>query len=144
MAPPLSSLAFTHPGTMLDHDGDSTDESTMRYVLLIRGPEDPERRARWSERDTETRGERPTKDARRRTAEIDRSEVRARFVADLQQTKGSTFNALCVRCLDCTADMAAASVHRALWELVEDGTIVHTLVAPIRFILTIHTVEVNL
>lgn len=134
MSVDVGALRFTQPGTMVHRDG------MFAYTVLIRGPEDPDRAPRWSERDPATRGEREEKDARRRT-KLDHKAARAVLRADIEAHPGTTYNAACVRCFGTTADVTSEAIEAALWSLVEDGTVVHTYEAPVRFILLSQTTE---
>jgi len=138
MAVDLTSLRFTLPRAEVDRSG------LARFTILIRGPEDPDRAPRWSEREENERGERPTDDARKRTR-MTREKARAALLADIVAHPGTTYNAACVRCFGTTADVTNEDVEAALWSLVDNACIVHTLEAPIRFIATteIEIVEVT-
>lgn len=129
MSTPRNEPLYCLPYTEVDRSG------IARYTVLFRGPEDPDRAPRWSERDEDERGERPLDDARRRT-KTSRAAARAALYADIEKHSGTTYNAACVRCFGTTADVTHESVERALWSLVADGSIVHTMEAPIRWCAT--------
>ncbi len=102
-----------------------------RYVHLIRANDDPERSTREARK---SRGV----DSNKRWRELLRpnsvDEWRHAIVAHLQDGVPRTFNQLCVELGDITADIAfEKGPDRALWDLVEEGILEHTLRAPIRF-----------
>lgn len=129
-------LLYCAPFTKVERTGPA------KYTLLIRGKADPERSPRWSERDPETRGAREVKDARKRT-KLEAKDARAALLADITKHPGTTYNAACVRSFGTTADVTSETIESALWALVDDGTLIHTMEVPVRFILTAQTKEIT-
>ena len=98
-----------------------------RYVHLIRGPSDPERSPRPV-------GGRDDRAPHLTLATVTVADCRAQILALLGDGLARTFNAIGVELLDHTADTLSGSPYDcALWQLVEDDELEHTLDAPIAF-----------
>jgi hypothetical protein len=118
--PPEPMLEFAR-GVFVDRSG------IAAYVHLIRGPRDPER----SER---PEGGRLDRAPHLTLAEIPVATCVDQILALLGDGKPRTFNAIGVELLDHTADTLFGSPYDdALWLLVADGRLEHTLDAPIHF-----------
>jgi hypothetical protein len=104
------------------------DRSGMAaYVHLIRAVDDPERSPRPV-------GGYADRSPHLTLAKTCAAEWRVAILRHLSDGKARTFNCLGVELLDKTADVLFGSpVDKALWSLVADGLVEHTLVAPIRF-----------
>lgn len=120
---------YTRAGALVDRSGLSA------YLHLVMAPDDPVPRRRWSERDAETRG---TRDEHVRA----RKALRRRGIDDWKEVilhaldvlaRPATFNALMITAADMHASDAPHAAEAALWQLVADGVLVHTLARPVRF-----------
>lgn len=111
----------------VDHSG------TMAFTHLVRSPDDAKRtpRPKGGRKD---RSPHLTMRSKGPAAIVEwREAIRARFV----DGKPRTFNSLCVEIGDITADVAFCEApDLALWELVCDGELEHTVEVPILFRLT--------
>lgn len=98
-----------------------------QYTVLVWAPEDPERSPR-------PKGGRKDK-APHRTAEATPVDVwREKLVALMADGTPRTFNRMCVELLDQEASIHHGSpVQDALWALVEEGRLAHTMRIPIYF-----------
>jgi len=100
------------------------------YIVAIMASHDPERSAR---EDREFRGEKGTKHAAD-LRKVPIEEAKRQMLAVIDKYEPVTFNEICIRLLDINASMAlGGNYESALWELVETGTIEHTMEAPIYF-----------
>jgi hypothetical protein len=108
--------------------GAKVDRSGVaQYVHLIRDPNDPERSPRPV-------GGRLDRAPHRTLAEVAVESCRSDIVGLLSDGEPRTFNAIGVELLDHTADTLFLSPYdEALWQLVEEGLLEHTLEAPIFF-----------
>ena len=107
-------------GARVDRSG------AARYLHLIRAPDDPARSPR-------PKGGQPDRFPHRTLGEIPVERCAEMILALLADGAPRTFNAICVELFDKTADIALGSpLDRALWRLVADGRLEHTLSAPIR------------
>jgi hypothetical protein len=98
-----------------------------RYIHVIRAADDP-----W--RSPRPKGGRANRFPHRTLAEIPIDRCAEMIVALFADGKPRTFNAISVELLDHTADMTLGSpLDRALWRLVAESRLEHTLTAPIRF-----------
>ena len=140
MAPPAEQLTFAalaqpSPPSSADREfvrGAGVDRSGMAaYVHLIRGEDDPER----SERPV---GGRLDRSPHRTLAEVPVEDCAKQILALLSDGVPRTFNAIGVELLDHTADTLFGSPYdAALWRLVGDGQLEHTLAAPVLFRLAV-------
>lgn len=100
-----------------------------RYVHLIRAPSDPAR----SPRPGFASG-RDQNDEWRAIAKLPISRVKRAILHLLKDAVPRTFNRICVELWDKTADVLFETApDAALWELVSEGELEHTLRAPILF-----------
>jgi PAS domain-containing protein len=100
---------------------------TTRYVHIIRALDDPERSPRPV-------GGRLDRFPHRTLAGIPVDQCAEMILRLLADGSPRTFNAIAVELFDYTADMALGSpLDRALWRLVAESRLEHTLTAPIRF-----------
>lgn len=98
-----------------------------RYIHIIRGANDPERSPR-------PLGGQPDRAPHRTLEEVPTEDCAAMIVRLLGDGTARTFNAIAVELLDQTADLVLDSpLDRALWQLVAEGRLEHTLLAPILF-----------
>ena len=109
------------------------DRSGMaQYIVLIRGPGDPERRSREDRRRADAAG---ATTSWRKLVKLSASEWAARIVAHLGDGVPRTFNRIMVELADVTADVVAGkSPEKGLWLAVKDGLIAWTAAAPVYFI----------
>lgn len=97
------------------------------YVHLIRAPDDPERRPRPA-------GGLAERAPHRRLAKTPAAQWEPVLLAALEDGVPRTFNRLGVELFDLTADVLCTTpVDTALWSLVAQGLLEHTLRAPILF-----------
>jgi hypothetical protein len=97
------------------------------YVHLIRGPQDPERSAR-------PKGGRADRAPHLTLAEVALETCREQILGLLSDGEPRTFNCIGVTLLDHTADTLFESPYDdALWQLVSEGRLEHTLEAPVFF-----------
>jgi hypothetical protein len=100
---------------------------TARYIHIIRAPEDPERTPRPP-------GGRLDRAPHLTLDEIPVERCAEMILALFADGAPRTFNAISVELFDHTADMTLDSpLDRALWQLVAQTRLEHTLTAPIRF-----------
>ena len=140
MAPPAQQLTFaalaqpapTPPAESDFVRGVAVDRSGMAaYVHLIRAEGDPER----SERPV---GGRLDRSPHRTLAEVPVEDCAQQILGLLVDGVPRTFNAIGVELLDHTADTLFGSPYDvALWRLVGDGQLEHTLAAPVVFRLVV-------
>jgi hypothetical protein len=140
MAPPAQQLTFaamaqpapTPPADREFVRGVAVDRSGMAaYVHLIRAEGDPER----SERPI---GGRLDRSPHRTLAEVPVEDSAQQILGLLADGVPRTFNAIGVELLDHTADTLFGSPYdAALWRLVGDGQLEHTLAAPVFFRLAV-------
>lgn len=97
-----------------------------RYVILVRAPEDPERRSRSARRGLETE---VVSVSRSLSVDAWKERFRSRFA----DGRPRTFNAAMVEECDWTADCAPDRAVEAMWQLVEEEVLEHTMRSPIRF-----------
>jgi hypothetical protein len=97
------------------------------YLHLVRGRDDPERSPRPA-------GGYVDRSPHLKLRKTDAADWRAQIVAQLTDGVPRTFNRIGVELLDKTADVLFGSpVEDALWSLVADGLLEHTLKAPVLF-----------
>lgn len=129
VAPPR---ADTRPTPETEWTSGPVDRSGMFvYLHIVRGSDDPARRQRATER-ADAGGDSQVwrKLFRKATTE----QWRKAICDHLADGVPRTFNRIMVELADMTADVAFDKApDRALWELVEAGTLEHTLEAPIYF-----------
>lgn len=102
-----------------------------QFVHLVRAPEDPQRSSREHRRRLV---EDVNEEWRRVTGRDTFDEWRSRIVALLSDGRARTFNAIVVEIADITADVAFTKApEKALWSLVSESNVEHTIHAPIRF-----------
>ena len=98
-----------------------------QYAHLVRGPVDPERSPRPP-------GGREDRAPHRTLATATLEDCRAQILGLLGDGRPRTFNAIGVELLDHTANTLFRSPYdRAVWQLVDEGTLEHTLDVPILF-----------
>lgn len=103
---------------------------TMSFVHLIRGPDDPER----TPRPKGGRKDRAPHLTMRRKGPAAIDEWTKAIRAKLADGTPRTFNALCVEIGDVTADVVFGEAPDiALWALVCEGELEHTIDAPVLF-----------
>jgi len=108
-------------GKLVDRSG------TSNYIVLIRAPGDPDRTPRGA-RNRDRVGWQH--DLGKTTVK----EWKEIILQHLSDGVARTFNRIGVELLDKTADtLLGLNPERALWSLVEDGRVAHTLRAPIYF-----------
>ena len=108
-------------GRKVDRRGAAT------YVHLIRAPNDPERSPRPK---GGVRDRAPHRTLSKQPAQFWEPEILGALADGIPRT----FNRIGVERFDLTADVLfTTSVNKALWSLVEQGVLEHTLVAPILF-----------
>lgn len=104
-------------------------EGPARYIHLIRSYRDPERTSREQRKGQVT--------AWRTLMKRPVPELKAEILELLKDGKPRTFNAIGVELWDKTADILFENAPDfALWQLVDEGKLEHTLEAPIYFRLT--------
>ena len=113
--------------------GQAVDRSGLAaYVHLVRAPDDPKRppRPTAAERDAGRDQNREW----RAIAKLPVPELAERIAADLADGEPRTFNRIAVEMFGKTADVLFDKApDHALWTLVADGRVEHTVEAPIRF-----------
>ncbi len=122
-------VKWTRPGDVYDRRG------LFAYMHIVRAPGDPERRPRWSEQPVHSRPTKKKWDADK-DAVLNRTRDwwRTAIVDVLTRTRRAmTFNAMGVVIADVTADVAPDAADDALWALVAEGVLVHTLSRPVLF-----------
>ena len=108
-------------GKLVDRSG------TSAYITLIRAPEDPERSPR-GERKRDRVG------WQHDLAKTTIKEWKEVILQHLSDGLARTFNRIGVELLDKTADtLLKLNPEEALWSLVAEGKVAHTLSAPIYF-----------
>ena len=108
-------------GVRVDRSG------AAQYTHLIRGADDPERSPRPV-------GGREDRSPHLTLATVDVTVCRDQILTLLSDGRQRTFNAIGVELLDHTADTLLGSPYdAALWQLVEEDQLEHTLEAPILF-----------
>ena len=107
-------------------------DPTDKYIIMIRGPDDPERSSR---KERQKRGERH--DWYRSLNKKPVGEWKLLLLANLADGIPKTFNRICVEIMDKTADMVAGyNPEEALWNLCGDGKVEFTGHAPTLFRIT--------
>jgi hypothetical protein len=111
--------------------GDVIDRSgPAAYTHLIRAADDPEEGARG-------KGKRDPLGWKKTVKKGDLAEWRKRILDLLAKHGPSTYNALSVHATGLTADITFEELpDKALWSLVSDGLVEHTMASPILFRLT--------
>jgi len=100
---------------------------TAQYVIMIRSPEDPERRPRPA-------GGQKDRAPHRTLAKTTAASWRPHILALLEREGPMTFNAVSVLLIDKTADITGGTrLEEAMWSLVRDRQVAFTLKAPILF-----------
>ena len=108
-------------GKLVDRSG------TFAYIVLVRAPEDPSRSPRGKGRKDRVGWQHDLK----KTTIKEWKEIIFQHLSD---GVARTFNRIGVELLDKTADtLLGLNPEEALWKLVEEGKLAHTLRAPIYF-----------
>ena len=107
-------------GKLVDRSG------TFAYIILVRAPEDPSRSPRGTRKDRVGWQHDLAKTTIKEWEEI--------ILQHLSDGEARTFNRIGVELLDKTADtLLKLNPEEALWSLVAEGRVAHTLRAPIYF-----------
>jgi hypothetical protein len=102
-------------------------EGAAVYVHLIRAPYDPQRRKRYGKQGILIRPDKTV-------SKVPVDEWTRRLLALLADGEKRTFNRIAMDLISMTADVAFNStLDRALWGLVAEGKVEHTIEAPILF-----------
>jgi hypothetical protein len=108
-------------GKLVDRSG------TFAYIILVRAPEDPERLPRG-------KGKKDRVGWQHDLAKTTIKEWKEIILQHLSDGEARTFNRIGVELLDKTADtLLQLNPEEALWSLVTEGKVAHTLRAPIYF-----------
>jgi len=101
-----------------------------KYCHLVWGPDDPKRSPR-------PKGGRDDKQPHLTNAKTSRGEWALRIEALMEDGEPRTFNRICVELLDQEASIGfEGPLDEALWGLVEQGRLAHTMEVPVYFIIS--------
>lgn len=120
------------PSADAEWTSDPVDRTGLAsYMHLIRAPGDPERRSRKARQDAMGKAQAATH--WRTLAKAPVAQWRAAIAELLSNGTPRTFNSISVALCDMTADVAPDNADTALWALVADRVLEHTLETPIYF-----------
>ncbi len=106
------------------------DHGRYQYTHMIRAPGDPERLSREERRRIHGPGV-VTKWRKMHKRPV--AEFREEILAHMADGKERTFNRIAVELYDYTADVAGPAITKAIFDLVEERELEHTMGAPIYF-----------
>lgn len=106
------------------------DHGRYQYTHMIRAPEDPERLSREERRRIHGPGV-VTKWQKLHKRPVE--EFREEILAHMADGKQRTFNRISVELYDYTADVAGPAITKAVFDLVEERELEHTMDAPVYF-----------